>query len=54
VREKRRHDAVVEAGWGVVHVTREDFRAPGSLVARVAPLLPSEVTARLQPRRALF
>ncbi|WP_421735349.1 hypothetical protein [Cellulomonas sp.] len=53
VREKRRHDAVLEAGWRVVRVTREDFRLPGSIAARVAPLLPHAVTERLRPRPAL-
>jgi very-short-patch-repair endonuclease len=53
VREKRRHDAVVEAGWRMVHVTREDLRATGVFTSRVAALLPRVVTAQLRPRREL-
>ncbi len=50
VREKRRHDAIVEAGWRVVRVTREDLDAP-RLAARVARLLPP--TAQGARRAAL-
>lgn len=34
--EKRRHDAIVEAGYRVLRVTKEDLRAPGPFVRRVA------------------
>lgn len=53
VREKRRHDAVVEEGWRLLRVTHEDVRHPASLVGRVAAALPSSVTTALRPRREL-
>ncbi|WP_456787686.1 hypothetical protein [Cellulomonas sp. P5_C5] len=53
VREKRRHDAIVEAGWHVIRVTRDDFRQRGSLAARVTPFLPPSLIATLRPRPAL-
>ena len=39
--EKRRHDALVEAGWLLVRVTIEDLRDPDRLVARVVAALRS-------------
>lgn len=33
--EKRRHDAIVEAGWRIVRVAWEDLRDEGALVARL-------------------
>jgi hypothetical protein len=53
MREKRRHDAIVEADWRVVRATREDLRVRGSLAARVRRLLPPEVAATLRPRPTL-
>lgn len=49
VAEKRRHDAIVEAGWRVLRVTKEDVRDPAGLAARVHRLLP----VPLQPRPLL-
>jgi hypothetical protein len=37
--EKRRHDALVEAGWILVHVTWDDLARPERLVARVRAAL---------------
>jgi len=51
IREKRRNDALVEAGWRVLHVTKEDLRSPAALVARVERLLPAD--APRITRRAL-
>jgi len=34
-KEKRRHDAITEAGWRVIRVTAEDLRDPPRLVARI-------------------
>lgn len=53
IREKRRHDAILEAGWRLVRVTRDDLRAAGLIANRVAPLLPRDVVATLRPRRDL-
>jgi very-short-patch-repair endonuclease len=50
LREKRRHDAVVEAGWRVVRVTRDDLAA-GDVVERVVRHLPPGIL--LAPRRFL-
>jgi len=52
VREKRREDAMVEAGWRVLRVTKEDLRGT-ELSSRVRRHLPPEVAAAAQPRRAL-
>jgi len=43
VREKRRHDAVVEAGQRLLRVTKEDVRAPAALLSRVTRLLPADI-----------
>lgn len=53
VAEKRRHDAIVEAGWRVLRVTKEDLRDPAGLAARVRRLLPVPVQPRplLAPTR---
>lgn len=51
VREKRRHDALLEAGWRVLRVTKEDLRAPAALLARVERMLPAGVSRT--PRTAL-
>lgn len=48
IREKRRHDALVEAGWRVLRVTKEDLRAPDALVDRVLQWMPAGVP-RLSP-----
>ncbi|MGY1661366.1 endonuclease domain-containing protein [Geodermatophilus sp. SYSU D00705] len=39
VRDRRRLDALVAAGWTVLHVTAADLRDPEALVARVRALL---------------
>ncbi len=49
MREKRRHDAILEAGWRILRVTREDLRTPGLLVARVRRLLPSDLPLIRRP-----
>jgi very-short-patch-repair endonuclease len=53
VAEKRRHDALVEAGWRALRITKEDLEPSGELLARVVPLLPQAVTRALRPRREL-
>ncbi|MDC7123735.1 hypothetical protein OMK64_19560, partial [Cellulomonas fimi] len=50
VHEKRRHDAITEAGWRVVRVTAEDRPTRAGLTNRLAPLLPATVTTGLRPR----
>ncbi len=49
VREKRRHDALVEAGWSVIRVTKEDLARPNLLVARVERLLPRNLSRTRRP-----
>lgn len=44
--EKRRHDALLEAGWAVVRVTAADARDPDDVVRRVAARLPAGVQRR--------
>lgn len=53
VAEKRRHDAIVEAGWRVLRVTREDLRDVAGLAARVHRVLRVPLTPRalLAPAR---
>jgi hypothetical protein len=52
IQEKRRHDAIVEAGWRALRVTKEDL--PGSTLAnRLLPLLPAAAAGTLRPRRDL-
>lgn len=48
--EKRRGDALAEAGGTVLRVTHEDL---ASLSRRVVPLLPQAVQRTVRPRRAL-
>ncbi|HEY0119466.1 MAG TPA: hypothetical protein VGC04_11860 [Cellulomonas sp.] len=50
IREKRRHDAIVEAGWRVVRVTREDLRTPALLVGRLRRILPRDVPMERRPQ----
>ncbi|WP_146931697.1 hypothetical protein [Cellulomonas xylanilytica] len=52
VREKRRHDAILDAGWRILRVTKEDLRGT-TLVRRILPLIPVGDAAALNPRRAL-
>ena len=49
VQEKRRHDAVVEAGWRILRVTKEDLRSPTALVTRVRRLLPPDIPLTRRP-----
>lgn len=49
IREKRRHDAIVEAGWRVLRVTREDLRTPDLLVTRLRRLLPPGIPLTRRP-----
>ncbi|MDQ0375454.1 hypothetical protein [Cellulomonas humilata] len=52
VREKRRHDALLEADWRVLRVTKEDLRGT-TLTRRILQLIPAGSTTALRPRRAL-
>ena len=52
MREKRRHDAVVETGWRVVRVTKEDLRGT-LLLRRLRPLVAPDVAAGLRQRPEL-
>jgi len=53
VAEKRRHDALVEAGWAAVRVTKEDLTQPNDLISRLRPHLPPELRHALRRRRQL-
>lgn len=53
VQERRRHDAIEEAGWRIVRVTKEDHRDSGTLVGRVARRIPGGGSPLLRPRRDL-
>ncbi len=50
IAEKRRQDAIEEAGWRVVRLTAGDVRDPVALARRLRPRLPGGV---LRPRRLL-
>jgi hypothetical protein len=51
IREKRRHDAVVEAGARLLRVTKEDIPGRAGLTARVCRLMPGvEIVRRPQLR----
>ncbi len=49
VREKRRHDAIVETGERMLRVTKEDVRAPTTLLRRVMAALPPDVPHTRRP-----
>ena len=49
VQEKRRHDALVDAGWRILRVTKEDLRTAGALVMRVRSLLPPDIPLVRRP-----
>ena len=49
VQEKRRHDALVEAGWRVLRVTKEDLRTTGALITRIRQLLPPDISPTCRP-----
>ncbi|MCL2667969.1 MAG: hypothetical protein FWF02_09740 [Micrococcales bacterium] len=46
--EKRRHDAIVEAGFCVIRVTKEDLK-PHTLLKRLLPLLPKQIPLTPHP-----
>lgn len=48
MREKRRHDAIVESGWRVLRATKEDL-VRGLLVDRVAAVLPPTIPRTARP-----
>lgn len=41
IAEKRRHDAIVEAGYQLRRVTNEDLQTPSSFTKRIAEFLPN-------------
>mgnify|MGYP005813871781 CR=1 FL=1 len=49
IAEKRRSDAIGEATWRMLRVTKEDIAAPPLLIARVMPLLPNGVRLVRRP-----
>jgi len=49
MREKRRHDALTEAGWRVLRVTREDVFDRSGLGRRVRSWLPADVPEVRRP-----
>lgn len=53
LEEKRREDAIREAGWLVLRVTAADLRDPVGLVQRVRRLLAGRADLHLQPRATL-
>jgi very-short-patch-repair endonuclease len=53
IREKRRQDALVEEGWGVLRVTKEDLVDTRALTSRVLRALPRSATAGIHMRREL-
>lgn len=54
IREKRRQDAIVEAGYRILRVTKYDLRDPERLIRRILALLPPEVAANCRPIRYLL
>ena len=53
VQEKRRQEAIEEAGWRVLRLTKEDLREPSQLIQRLARYLPPGSLEGLRPRSAL-
>ena len=53
MREKRRQDAIGEAGWRVIRVTWADLRDGDAVVRRVVRAAPSGVGENMRPRRLL-
>lgn len=49
MREKRRADALMEAGWRLVRVTKEDLRSPEMLVARIRRAAPGPIPHTPRP-----
>lgn len=54
IREKRRQDAIQEAGYRILRVTKYDLRRPDDLIRRILAMLPREVAASLMPIRELL
>lgn len=52
-REKRRGDAIEEAGTRLLRVTAADLPRPDDLLRRLCRVLPASATSSLRPRRAL-
>lgn len=52
--EKRRHDALVEAGWRILRLTREDFRDVAALHRRLVALAPPSARHGLTPQPHLL
>ena len=48
-REKRREDALREAGYLVLRVTSEDLRGPATLASRVLRVLPRGIELNRRP-----
>ncbi|NCT92476.1 hypothetical protein GXB85_16185 [Cellulomonas sp. APG4] len=40
VREKRREDALLDEGWRMLRLTKDDLRHPATLTRRARPLFP--------------
>jgi len=53
LKEKRRQDAIDEAGWRVMRLTAADLRDPAALLRRLRRVLPTGALARLEPRPIL-
>jgi very-short-patch-repair endonuclease len=53
VQEKRRQEAIEEAGWRVLRLTKEDLHEPSQLIQRLARYLPPGSLEGLRPRSAL-
>ena len=51
--EKRREDAIREAGWSVLRITAQDLRDPAGLAARVRRLAPPGAVIALYPHPGL-
>ena len=49
VREKRRQDAILDAGWRMVRVTKEDIAQSTRLAARARRLLPADIPTLRRP-----
>lgn len=52
--EKRRHDALVEAGWRILRLTRDDFRDVAALHRRLVALVPAAARRSLTPQPHLL
>lgn len=53
VHEKRRQEAVEEADWRMLRVTKEDIRRPDTLLRRVVRMAPAGSVDVLRPRAVL-